>query len=98
MLNILAEPKNALIKQYKKLFKIENIDLEFEDGALRAIVQKGMKRGTGARALRSILEEAMLEIMYRLPSDPTVSKCIITKDTIVKRKEPTLVFEERKSA
>ena len=98
MLNILAEPKNALIKQYKKLFKIENIDLEFEDGALRAIVQKGMKRGTGARALRSILEEAMLEIMYRLPSDPTVSKCIITKDTIVRKKEPTLVFEERKSA
>jgi ATP-dependent Clp protease ATP-binding subunit ClpX len=98
MLNILTEPKNALIKQYKKLFKIENIDLEFEDGALRAIVQKAMKRGTGARALRSILEEAMLEINYRLPSEPTVSKCIITKETIVKKKEPTLVFEERKSA
>ncbi|MCX6137362.1 MAG: ATP-dependent Clp protease ATP-binding subunit ClpX [Ignavibacteriales bacterium] len=98
MMNILSTPKNALIKQYKKLFKIENINLEFEEGALRAIVQKAMKRGTGARALRSILEEAMLDTMYRLPSEPTVSKCIITKETITKKKEPTLVFEERKSA
>jgi ATP-dependent Clp protease ATP-binding subunit ClpX len=98
LMNILIQPKNALLKQFKKLFKLENVDLEFEDGALRAIVQRGMKRGTGARALRSIIEEAMLEIMYHLPSDPTVSKCIITKDTIVKKKEPTLVFEERKSA
>lgn len=98
LLNILTEPKNALVKQFKKLFKIEGVELEFEEAALRMIVQKAMQRGTGARALRSIVEETMLDIMYELPSHAGVKKCIISKETILKKKEPTYLFEERKSA
>ena len=98
LLNILTEPKNALVKQFKKLFKLENVELEFEDGALMAVVQKSMQRGTGARALRAVIEETMLDIMYHLPSRPNITKCLISKDTIVERREPTFLYEERKSA
>ena len=98
LMNILVEPKNALVKQFQKLFKIEGVDLEFEEGALRAVVQKGMARGTGARALRAVIEETMVDIMYHLPSRPNITKCIITKDTILKKKEPMYLYEERKSA
>ncbi len=98
LLNILTEPKNALVKQFKKLFKMESVELEFEEAALRAIVQKADQRGTGARALRSIVEDTMLDIMYELPSQTGVKKCIITKDAILKKKEPMYVVEERKSA
>ncbi len=98
LLNILTEPKNALVKQFKKLFKIEGVELEFEEAAMRMIVQKANQRGTGARALRSIVEETMLDIMYELPSHTGVKKCIINKDTILKKKEPMYIFEERKSA
>jgi ATP-dependent Clp protease ATP-binding subunit ClpX len=98
LLNILTEPKNALVKQFKKLFKIEGVELEFEEAAMRMIVQKANQRGTGARALRSIVEETMLDIMYDLPSQSGVKKCIINKDTILKKKEPMYIFEERKSA
>ena len=98
LMNILVEPKNALVKQFQKLFKYEGVALEFEEGALRAIVQKAMARGTGARALRAVIEETMVDIMYYLPSRPNITKCIITKDTIGKKKEPMYLFEERKSA
>jgi ATP-dependent Clp protease ATP-binding subunit ClpX len=98
LMNILVEPKNALVKQFQKLFKLEGVELEFEEGALRAVVQKGMARGTGARALRAVIEETMVDIMYHLPSRPNITKCIITKDTIVKKKEPMYLYEERKSA
>ncbi len=98
MMNILTEPKNALVKQYKKLMKYEGVDLEFETGALRAVVMKAIKRGTGARALRSILENIMTDIMYELPSKTNVTKCIITEETITSGKEPIFVIEERKSA
>jgi ATP-dependent Clp protease ATP-binding subunit ClpX len=98
LLNILTEPRNALVKQYKKLFMMEGVELEIEDVALDAVVAKAVSRGGGARALRAIVEEVMLDIMYQLPSRQNVSKCIITKDTIVKSKEPIYLYEERKSA
>jgi len=96
--NILSEPKNAIAKQYKKLFRMEGVDLEFEDGALKAVVQKAIERGTGARALRSIIEEVMLDIMYSLPEKRNVASCIITRDTVVKKKEPVYRYEERKQS
>lgn len=98
LFNILTEPRNALVKQYRKLFMMEGVELEFEEAALHAVVSKAMERGTGARALRSIIEEVMLDIMYHLPSRQNVSKCIITKDSILKAKEPIYLYEERKSA
>ncbi|MBW7889120.1 MAG: ATP-dependent Clp protease ATP-binding subunit ClpX [Bacteroidetes bacterium] len=97
LLNILTEPKNAIIKQFKKLFKIEGVELEFEEAALKEIVQRAIERGTGARALRSVVEETMLNIMYELPSKTNVVKCVINKETI-STKEPIYVLEERKSA
>lgn len=96
--NILTEPRNALVKQYKKLFMMEGVELEFDDEALDTIVTKAMERGTGARALRSIIESIMLDIMYHLPSRQNISKCIITRETILKSKEPIYLYEERKSA
>ena len=98
LLNILTEPKNALVKQYQKLMAMEGVELEFEEGALQTVVEKAMVRGTGARALRSIIENIMLDIMYQLPTRHNVSKCIITKETILKGKEPVYLYEERKSA
>jgi ATP-dependent Clp protease ATP-binding subunit ClpX len=98
LLNILTEPRNALVKQYKKLFMMEGVELEIEEAALEAVVAKAVSRGGGARALRAIVEEVMLDIMYQLPSRQNVSKCIITKDTIVKSNEPIYLYEERKSA
>ena len=93
LLNILTEPKNAIIKQYKKLFRIEGVELDFEEDALKAVVQKAMERKTGARALRSIMEEIMLDIMFNLPSKQNVVKCTITKETILKKKEPLYLFK-----
>jgi len=96
--NILTEPKNAIVKQYKKLFRMEGVELEFEEQALQAVVQKAIERGTGARALRSIIEEVMLEIMYQLPDKPNVVSCTITRDVILKRKEPLYRFAEQKQS
>lgn len=98
MRNILTEPKNAIIKQYKKLFLMEGIELEFDPFALDAIVKKAMERKTGARALRSIVEEFMLDIMYDLPNKKDVDKCIITKDTVDKNSEPIFIKSDVKSA
>lgn len=106
LLNILTEPKNALVKQYKKLFRMEGVELEFEDEALKSVVQRAIERGTGARALRSILEDVMLDIMFHLPArqmaggptQPRVVKCIVTKDTILKKKEPLYLYEEKRAS
>jgi ATP-dependent Clp protease ATP-binding subunit ClpX len=95
---ILTEPANALVKQYEKLFKMDNIELEFKDAALDAIVEKAQKRKTGARALRGIMEEAMLEIMYDLPSKEDIVKCVITEDVIRNASQPKLIRKERRSA
>ncbi len=97
LLNILTEPRNAIAKQYQKLFRLEGVELEFEENAMKTVVEKALERGTGARALRSIIEEIMLDIMYQLPTRQNVSKCIVTRDTIQKSKEPIYLYEERKA-
>ena len=88
---ILTQPKNALVKQYQKFFDYDGVDLVFTDEAVKAIANEAMNRGMGARALRAIIEEVMLNIMYEIPSCKDVKKCIITEDTILHKKEPTLV-------
>lgn len=98
MRNILTEPKNAIIKQYKKLFLMEGVELEFDPFALDAIVEKAMERKTGARALRSIVENFMLDVMYDLPSKKNIEKCIITKDVVEKSSEPIFIKSDVKSA
>ena len=91
LVKILTQPKNALVKQYQKFFDYDGVDLVFTDDALQAIASDAMKRGMGARALRAIIEEVMLNIMYEIPSCKDVKKCIVTEDTISHKKEPTLV-------
>ncbi len=98
MRRILTEPKNAILKQYKKLFLMEGVELEFDKFSLNAIVEKAMIKKTGARALRSIVEEFMLDIMYELPNRKDVDKCVVTKDVIEKGNEPILIKAEKKSA
>ncbi|UCE04384.1 MAG: ATP-dependent Clp protease ATP-binding subunit ClpX [bacterium] len=93
---ILIEPKNALSKQYKKLFELDGVELEFEETALKAIVKEAMKRKTGARALRAIMEDIMLDIMFNLPQIKNVKRCMITEDTVRKKTEPLFVYHEIK--
>ncbi len=88
LIEILVKPKNALTKQYQKFFEMEGIKLTFSPDALRAVVEKAQKRGTGARALRSILEQAMLDVMYEMPSRKDVKECIITEDVIQNKAQP----------
>ncbi|MDQ7192790.1 ATP-dependent Clp protease ATP-binding subunit ClpX [Staphylococcus felis] len=88
--NILTQPKNALVKQYAKMLELDNVNLEFTDEALAAISEKAIERKTGARGLRSIIEEALIDIMYDIPSTDNVAKVIITKDTIVNETNPEL--------
>lgn len=96
LVRILVEPKNALIKQYQKMFALDGITLEFTDEAIRSVAKEAIKRGTGARGLRAVLEEKMLDIMYDLPSRRDVTKCIITKETVLKGEPPILVSAEKK--
>jgi ATP-dependent Clp protease ATP-binding subunit ClpX len=95
--SILTEPKNAILKQYKKLFMMEGIELEFDPFAIDAIVSKAMERKTGARALRAIVEEFMLDVMFELPNKDNIDKCVITKDVVDEGAEP-IYLEDRKSA
>ena len=90
-IRILNEPKNAILKQYKKMFEMDGITLEFDDEAIFEIATKAHKQKTGARGLRSIIENIMLEIMYDIPEEKDVVKCIITKDTVINNKKPTLI-------
>lgn len=92
LLNILTEPKNALIKQYTKLVGLENVELVFTEDALKAIVEKAKERNTGARGLRSTTEEIMLDIMYEIPETVGLKKCIIHKETITEKQKPEYVF------
>jgi ATP-dependent Clp protease ATP-binding subunit ClpX len=96
--SILTEPKNAILKQYKKLFIMEGIELEFDPFAIDAIVDRAMERKTGARALRSIVEDFMLDIMFTLPDKENADKCIITKDVVEINAEPIFLEADRKSA
>lgn len=96
MIDILKKPKNAIVKQYQKLFKMEDVELVFEDGAIEEIVTRAIQRKTGARGLRSILEDAMLDIMFTLPSQKGVERCIITRETIAEKAPP--VYEKQKAS
>ena len=96
LFNILTQPKNAIVKQYKKLFKMEEVELDFDEGALKAVVKIAIERGTGARALRSIMEEIMLDIMYHLPDRRDISNCTITEEVILRKKDALLTQRERK--
>ncbi len=91
LVKILTEPKNALVKQYQKLLQMDNIDLEFKDEAIRSIAREALKRNTGARGLRAIIEDIMTDVMYEVPSRTDVSKCVITKEVVSKKEEPLLV-------
>ncbi|HEY5170284.1 MAG TPA: ATP-dependent Clp protease ATP-binding subunit ClpX [Acidimicrobiia bacterium] len=100
LMRILIEPKNALVKQYQKFFHFDDVDLVFSDDALDAIADEALKRGTGARGLRAILEEVLLEVMYDLPSRTDVVKCMVDKEVVLRKMAPTLVTEDesRRSA
>jgi ATP-dependent Clp protease ATP-binding subunit ClpX len=91
LVRILGEPKNALIKQYRKIFEFEDVELEFADDALEAIAEQALLRGTGARGLRAILEEVLLNLMYELPSRNDVGKCLVDRAVVLERVNPTLV-------
>ena len=96
LITILTEPKNALVKQYKKLFEIENVELTFKDEALKAIAQKAIERKTGARGLRSILENLLLDTMFELPDVEGLEEVVINKDTVQEDKDPVLVIADKK--
>jgi ATP-dependent Clp protease ATP-binding subunit ClpX len=95
---ILTEPKNALVRQYQKLFAMERVDLQFDDDAITAVAHEAIKNKSGARGLRTILETCMLDIMYEVPFLENITQCRITKDVVVKSGQPKLSFAERKSA
>jgi len=95
LLQILTEPKNALIKQYKHLFKIDNVELVFDDAALGEVIKIAKKRKTGARGLRSVMEDIMLDIMYHLPSKKDIVSCRITRNVVLKKAEPVFVFKNQ---
>ncbi|MBB5149156.1 MULTISPECIES: ATP-dependent protease ATP-binding subunit ClpX [Ureibacillus] len=94
LVRILTEPKNALVKQYQKMLELDNVELEFEEEALRAIAKEAIERKTGARGLRSIIENTMLDMMYELPSRDDIVKCIITKETITDKAQPKLILKD----
>ncbi|MFW5855659.1 MAG: ATP-dependent Clp protease ATP-binding subunit ClpX [Bacillota bacterium] len=91
LVKILTEPRNALVKQYKKFFEMDDVELEFTNDALKAISRRSLSRGTGARGLRAVVEETILEIMYDLPSDSDVRKCIITEEVVENNESPDLI-------
>ena len=101
LVRILREPKNALTKQYEKLFEFDDIRLRFTEGALRAIAQEALKRKAGARGLRSVMETAMLDVMFELPSEPNARECVISEQVIVNKDYPVVLYEnseKKKSA
>lgn len=95
LIKILTEPKSALIKQYQKLFGYDHVKLTFEEEAVEAIADRALERKTGARGLRSIMEKTMMDIMYRIPSDPAITQCIITKEAVEGTSEPMVVRKEK---
>ena len=97
LIRILKEPKNALIKQYEHFLAMDNVELVFDEGALKAIAEEAMKRSAGARGLRAIIDSIMRDVMYEVPSRADVKKCIVTEEVIREHKPPTLVLEEQKA-
>jgi ATP-dependent Clp protease ATP-binding subunit ClpX len=98
LVRILREPKNAILKQYQKYFELEKVRLKFTDDAVAAVAREAMKRGTGARGLRAVLEEVMLEVMYELPSLPALKECIITREVILNKDRPILISEQKEQS
>ena len=96
LIKIMVEPKNSLVKQYKKLFKYDNVELEFDDEALNAVVDKAIERKTGARGLRAIIEDIMRDIMFEIPSNPKIEKCIITRATVENGEAPKLIINNNR--
>ena len=96
LIRVLTEPKNAIVKQYKKLFELEGVELEFKKEALQEIAKKAIKRKTGARGLRSIVEDLLLETMFEIPSDKDIKKVIIPKDTVINKTKPEIIVKEEK--
>ena len=97
LVNIMTEPKNAIVKQYKKLFELDGVELEIDEGAIREIAKKAIARKTGARGLRTIFEKTMTNIMFDIPSREDITKCVITADTVINETEPKLVIDEKKN-
>ena len=95
---MLTKPKNALVKQYKKLFDLDNVQLSFTDGALKAVAAQAIKRKTGARGLRAILENAMLDIMYEIPGQTDILEVVISEDVIAKMEKPLIVYQDEQKA
>jgi len=98
LVRILKEPKNAIVKQYQKYFDLEKVRLKFTDDAVAAVAREAMKRGTGARGLRAVLEEVMLEMMYELPSIPGLKECIVTREVILNKERPILISEQKEQS
>ena len=98
LVEILTQPKNALTKQYRRLFDIDGVQLTFTDGSLHAVAQKSLERKSGARGLRAILESAMLDIMYDVPSDTSIQEVVISEETILHGKTPMTVYEKQKES
>ena len=95
LIKILTEPKNALTKQYQKLLSLDNVRLKFTDAALSAIAKRAVERKAGARGLRAILEDVMLDVMYEIPSRGGVTECIINEESITKKEKPIIVYEKK---
>ncbi|MBX5466859.1 MAG: ATP-dependent Clp protease ATP-binding subunit ClpX [Firmicutes bacterium] len=95
LIKILTEPRNALIKQYQKLLALDNIELEFKEDAVAAVAAEAIRRNTGARALRAIIEDIMLDVMYEMPSRNDIAKCVVTREVVEKREPPLLVTQDR---
>ncbi len=101
MVRILTEPRNAFVKQYQRLFELDGVELQFTPDALEAIADQAMKRGTGARGLRAIMEEVLLPVMYEVPSNPDVGQVLITREVVLENVNPTIVprtYKNRRAA
>jgi ATP-dependent Clp protease ATP-binding subunit ClpX len=96
LVRILVEPKNSIVKQYQKLFEMEGVELKFTEGALRLVAEEAYKRKTGARGLRAIIEEVMMDVMYELPSLGDVKECVVTEEVVLKKERPILIFNRKK--
>jgi ATP-dependent Clp protease ATP-binding subunit ClpX len=94
LIEILTKPKNALVKQYRKMLELDDVELEFEDSALKEIAARAIERKTGARGLRSIIESIMLDVMFDLPSRSDIKKCIVTKEAVLNSEPPKLILED----
>ena len=98
LVKILTEPKNALTRQYQRLFEMDDVSLRFSGDALQMVAHEALKKGTGARGLRAILEQRMLDIMYTIPTLTDVKECVINRDVIQKKADPILVFEKQQES